>query len=182
MSLIDLNEVSRFYKIDKEQKKYVLKSVSLSFPSKGLISILGKSGSGKSTLLNLIGAIDKPSEGKIYYDNKDISKFKEKKLVAFRSQVVSYIFQHYHLLENQTAIYNVMLPALISGDSYKSAYKKAAELLDSFAIDKELFNKKCADLSGGEKERIAILRAFINKPKVILADEPTPTAGASPRR
>ena len=173
MSLIDLNEVSRFYKIDKEQKKYVLKGVSLSLPSKGLISILGKSGSGKSTLLNLIGGIDKPSEGKIYFDNKDISKFKEKKMVAFRSQVVSYIFQHYHLLENQTAIYNVMLPALISGESYKSAHKKAEELLDSFAINKDLFNKKCADLSGGEKERIAILRAFINKPKVILADEPT---------
>ena len=173
MSLIDLNSVSRFYVIGKEQKKYVLKGVSLSFPSHGFISILGKSGSGKSTLLNLIGGIDKPSEGTVYFDNENISKFKEKKLVLFRSQMVSYIFQHYHLLENQTAIYNVMLPALINGDDNKTAYKKAEELLNSFSINKELFNKRCADLSGGEKERIAILRSLINKPKVILADEPT---------
>ena len=172
MSLIELNNVSRSYTIGKEQK-YVLKGVSLSFPKRGLISILGKSGSGKSTLLNLIGGIDKPSEGTVYFDNRNIAKFKEKQMVAFRSQMVTYIFQHYHLLESQTAIYNVMLPALINGDSNKTAYKKAEALLNSFSINKELFNKKCADLSGGEKERIAILRSFINKPKVILADEPT---------
>ncbi|MBQ6730300.1 MAG: ATP-binding cassette domain-containing protein [Bacilli bacterium] len=173
MSLIELRNVSRFYISGKEQKKYALKAVSLSFPNKGLISILGKSGCGKSTLLNLIGGIDKASEGIIYFDNEDISKFKEKDLMVFRSQIVSYIFQHYHLLEDQTALYNVMLPALINGDDYKTANKKAKDLLNSFSINKELFNKKCADLSGGEKERIAILRSLINKPKVILADEPT---------
>ena len=173
MSLIELRNISRYYKIGKELKKYALKAVSLSFPNKGLISILGKSGCGKSTLLNLIGGIDKASEGTIYFDNEDISKFKEKDLVIFRSQIVSYIFQHYHLLEDQTALYNVMLPALINGDDYKTANKKAVDLLNGFSISKELFNKKCADLSGGEKERIAILRSLINKPKVILADEPT---------
>ena len=172
MSLIDLNTVSKFYLIGKEHK-YVLKNISLSFPTRGLISILGKSGSGKSTLLNLIGGIDKPSEGVVYFDNHNISKFKERDLVTFRSQMVSYIFQHYHLLESQTAIFNVMLPALIGGDDYKTAYEKAKNLLISFSIKEELFNKRCADLSGGEKERIAILRSLINKPKVILADEPT---------
>ena len=131
MSLIELRNVSRFYKIGKEQKKYVLKAVSLSFPSKGLICILGKSGSGKSTLLNLIGGIDKASEGTVYFDNEDISKFKEGKMVIFRSQMVSYIFQHYHLLESQTALYNVMLPALINGDDSKTANKKATDLLNS---------------------------------------------------
>ena len=173
MSLIELQDVGRFYNIGKEQKKYVLKGITMCLPNRGLICILGKSGSGKSTLLNLIGAIDKPSEGKVYFNNEDISKYREKKLTVFRSQVVSYIFQHYHLLENQTALYNVMLPALMSGESYKSTRKKAEALLTGFSISKELFNKKCADLSGGEKERIAILRSFINKPKVILADEPT---------
>ena len=173
MSLIELRNISRYYKIGKELKKYALKAVSLSFPNKGLISILGKSGCGKSTLLNLIGGIDKASEGTVYFDNEDISKFKEKDLVIFRSQMVSYIFQHYHLLEDQTALYNVMLPALINGDDYKTANKKAVDLLNGFSISKELFNKKCADLSGGEKERVAILRSLINKPKVILADEPT---------
>ena len=173
MSLIELNQVSRYYKVGKNEKKYVLRHISLSFPSHGLICILGKSGSGKSTLLNLIGKIDMPSEGKIFFNGEDIAKFKEKKMITFRSQTISYIFQHYHLLENQTAIYNVMLPALISGSSYKEARKKAEELLSSFSINHALFDKRCADLSGGEKERIAILRAFINKPKVILADEPT---------
>ena len=173
MNQIELHNVSRFYRIDKNEEKYVLKDISLSFPSCGLVSILGKSGCGKSTLLNIIGKIDKPSEGKVYFSGEDISKFNEKKTAIFRSQVISYIFQHYHLLENQTAIYNVMIPALIGGDSYKVAYEKATKLLESFSIDKSLYEKRCADLSGGEKERIAILRAFINEPKVILADEPT---------
>lgn len=173
MNQIELRNVSRFYRIDKNEEKYVLKDISLSFPSCGLVSILGKSGCGKSTLLNIIGKIDKPSEGKVYFSGEDISKFNEKKTAIFRSQVISYIFQHYHLLENQTAIYNVMIPALIGGDSYKVAYEKATKLLESFSIDKSLYEKRCADLSGGEKERIAILRAFINEPKVILADEPT---------
>ena len=173
MSLIELHNVSRFYRIGKNEEKYVLSDISISFPSHGLVSILGKSGCGKSTLLNIIGKIDKPSEGTVYFNNQDISKFNEKKTATFRSQVISYIFQHYHLLENQTAIYNVMLPALIGGDGYKEAERKATKLLDSFSIDKSLYYKRCADLSGGEKERIAILRAFINKPQVILADEPT---------
>ena len=121
MSLIELNNVSRFYKIGKNERKYVLKDINLSFPSSGLISILGKSGCGKSTLLNIIGKIDNPSEGKVYFDVQDISKFKERKMTAFRNKEISYIFQHYHLLESQSAIYNVMIPALISGDSYKES-------------------------------------------------------------
>ena len=128
MNQIELHNVSRFYRIDKNEEKYVLKDISLSFSSTGLVSILGKSGCGKSTLLNIIGKIDKPREGKVYFSGEDISKFNEKKTAIFRSQVISYIFQHYHLLENQTAIYNVMIPALIAGDSYKTAYQKATKL------------------------------------------------------
>ena len=173
MSLIELHNISRFYRVGKNEEKYVLRDITLSFSSHGLISILGKSGCGKSTLLNIIGKIDKPSEGKVYFNGEDIAKYNEKKTAAFRSHSISYIFQHYHLLENQTAIYNVMLPSLISGDSYKAAYEKAEKLLKNFAIDKSIYHKRCADLSGGEKERIAILRAFINEPQVILADEPT---------
>ena len=173
MSLIELHNISRFYRVGKNEEKHVLRDITLSFPSHGLISILGKSGCGKSTLLNIIGKIDKPSEGKVYFNGEDIAKYNEKKTAAFRSHSISYIFQHYHLLESQTAIYNVMLPSLISGDSYKAAYEKAEKLLKNFAIDKSIYHKRCADLSGGEKERIAILRAFINKPQVVLADEPT---------
>ena len=172
MALFELNNVSRYYLVDKK-KKYVLKDICLSFPTQGFISILGKSGCGKSTLLNLIGKIDNPSEGTIYFNNENISKYKEKKLSEYHSQAISFIFQHYHLLDNQTALYNVMLPALISGMPYKEAEKEAYKLLESFSINMAIIHKKCKDLSGGERERIAILRSLINKPKVILADEPT---------
>ena len=172
MALFELNNVSRYYLVDKK-KKYVLKDICLSFPTQGFISILGKSGCGKSTLLNLIGKIDNPSEGTIYFNNENISKYKENKLSEYHSQAISFIFQHYHLLDNQTALYNVMLPALISGKHYKEAENDAYKLFESFSINKAIIHKKCKDLSGGERERIAILRSLINKPKVILADEPT---------
>ena len=172
MALYELNKVARYYLVDKK-KKYVLKDISLSLPVHGFVTILGKSGSGKSTLLNMLGKIDAPSEGKIYFNKEDFAKYKEKDLSLFHSQAVSFIFQHYHLLDDQTVLYNVMAPCLICGIPEKKAKEEAIKLLNEFSINKELFNKRCADLSGGEKERIAILRAFINKPKVILADEPT---------
>ena len=172
MALFELNKVSRFYLIDKKQK-YVLKDVTLSLPSHGLVTILGKSGSGKSTLLNLLGKIDTPSEGTIHFNNEDINKYKEMKVSAYHNQCVSFIFQHYHLLDKQTALYNVMLPSLISGKSYQTAKEEAIILMNEFGLDEGLFNKRCIDLSGGERERIAILRSFINKPLVLLADEPT---------
>lgn len=172
MSLFELNKVSRFYNVDKK-KKYVLKDVTLSLPDHGLITILGKSGSGKSTLLNLLGKIDSPSEGTIYFNNENINKYKEKKMSLFHSKCVSFIFQHYHLLDKQTTLFNIMLPALISGKSYQTAKEEATILMNEFGLSESLFKKKCADLSGGERERIAILRSFINKPLVLLADEPT---------
>ena len=172
MPLFELNNIGRFYLVNKKQK-YVLKNISLTFPNTGFVSILGKSGCGKSTLLNIIGKIDKPSEGKIYFNNEDISKYKEKDITKYHSEYISFIFQHYYLLDNQTALYNVMLPALISGVKPKEAENRALALFKSFSINKEIINKKCKDLSGGEKERIAILRSLINKPKAILADEPT---------
>ena len=173
MSLLVIKKVSKFYSINKNEKKYVLKDITLSFPSTGLVSVLGKSGCGKSTLLNLIGKLDNPSEGQIFFNGKDISKYKEKELVIYRKKIVSYIFQHYHLLENQTALYNIMLPALLNGDSFITAKKKVLSLVDNFSIDKSLLDKKCSKLSGGEKERIAIMRCFISNPRLILADEPT---------
>ena len=172
MPLFELNNVSRYYMFDKK-KKYVLKDISLSFPSKGFVSILGKSGCGKSTLLNMIGKIDNPSEGIIYFNNENISKYKEKQITTFHSKAISFIFQHYHLLDDQTALYNVMLPALISGENHKEAEETALELFNDFSINKEIIHKKCKNLSGGERERIAILRALINHPLAILADEPT---------
>lgn len=173
MPLIELSKVSKAYLINKNDKKYVLKDITLSFPETGLISILGKSGCGKSTLLNLIGGLDKSSEGTVYYKGDNIAKYKSKQQVTFRKSEISYIFQHYHLLENQTALYNIMLPCLLNGDSFKVAKAKVLSLINKFSIKEELLDKKCSKLSGGEKERIAIMRAFISKTNVILADEPT---------
>ena len=173
MPLIELCKVSKAYLINKEEKKYVLKGITLSFPETGLISILGRSGCGKSTLLNLIGGLDKASEGTVYFRGGNIAKYKSKQQAAFRKSEVSYIFQHYHLLENQTALYNIMLPCLLNGDSFKTAKEKVLSLINKFSIKEELLDKKCSKLSGGEKERIAIMRAFISKTNVILADEPT---------
>ena len=173
MPLIELCKVSKAYLINKNEKKYVLKDITLSFPETGLISILGKSGCGKSTLLNLIGGLDKSSEGTVYYKGDNIAKYKNKQQVTFRKSEISYIFQHYHLLENQTALYNIMLPCLLNGDSFKVAKEKVLSLINKFSIKEELLDKKCSKLSGGEKERIAIMRAFISKTNVILADEPT---------
>ncbi|HHT66641.1 MAG TPA: ABC transporter ATP-binding protein/permease [Erysipelotrichaceae bacterium] len=173
MSLLELEGVGRFYRTDKEHQKYVLKGVTLSFSQRGLVSIVGKSGCGKTTLLNLIGKIDNPSEGNIFFNGKNLSKYSESELAVYRNKVVSYVFQHYHLLENQTALYNIMLPVLLSGESFKKAKKKVLSLIGDFQIDKEILSRKCSLLSGGEKERIAVLRAFINQPKIILADEPT---------
>lgn len=173
MPLIELSKVSKAYLINKNEKKYVLKDITLSFPETGLISILGKSGCGKSTLLNLIGGLDKSSEGTVYYKGDNIAKYKNKQQVTFRKSEISYIFQHYHLLENQTALYNIMLPCLLNGDSFKVAKEKVLSLINKFSIKEELLDKKCSKLSGGEKERIAIMRAFISRTNVILADEPT---------
>ena len=173
MPLIELSKVSKAYLINKNEKKYVLKDITLSFPETGLISVLGKSGCGKSTLLNLIGGLDKSSEGTVYYKGDNIAKYKNKQQVTFRKSEISYIFQHYHLLENQTALYNIMLPCLLNGDSFKVAKEKVLSLINKFSIKEELLDKKCSKLSGGEKERIAIMRAFISKTNVILADEPT---------
>lgn len=173
MAFIELNSVSKQYPINKNEKVTVLSNVSLSFPKTGLVSVLGKSGSGKSTLLNLIGKLDNPSKGKIYCNGEDIAKYKENQLLSFRKEVVSYIFQHYHLLNNQTGLYNVMLPCLLRGDSFNDAKRKALSMMIDFSMNEELLNKKCSLLSGGERERIAIMRAFINEPQLLLADEPT---------
>lgn len=134
---------------------------------------MGKSGSGKSTLLNIIVLLDKPTEGTIYFGNEDISNWKDKRIKQYRNKEIGIIFQHYNLIENESVIFNIMLPSLISGEKENECKKKAEELLKSISFKKELYEQKVSNLSGGEKERVAILRALMNDPKLILADEPT---------
>ena len=172
MELLLLIDVTKTYKTG-DSERHALRHFSYDFPSKGLIAVIGKSGCGKSTLLNLISLIDKPTNGDIYYDNDNITKWNSKRINLFRSKELGFIFQSYHLIESESAFYNIMLPALIAGESEKKAKDKTNGLLKSINFRKSLYKQKACDLSGGEKERVAILRALINDPRIILADEPT---------
>lgn len=150
----------------------VLKSVNLSFPDVGLVSILGKSGSGKSTLLNMLTGLDSPSSGKVYFINKDINKLKAKEKKSYQNQTIGILFQHFNLFNDLSCVENVMLPSLINGVSKEESKKLATDLFNKYHLEK-LMNQKYGTLSGGEKQRVALLRALINKPRVIIADEPT---------
>ena len=172
MELIQIVGVSKIYKVE-ENDHYALKNFSYGFPSQGLIGVIGKSGSGKSTLLNMISLLDKPTSGDVYFNNSNVNKWPNKKKALFHNKDMGMIFQHYNLIENESVIYNIMLPFLIAGGSEKEGKKKAIALLESINYRKDLYQQTVSNLSGGEKQRVAILRALINNPRFILADEPT---------
>lgn len=172
MELIQAVNISKIYKVD-DKEVYALKDFSFGFPQTGLFGVIGKSGSGKSTFLNMISLLDKPSKGEVYFNNENINKWSAKRKNAFHNKDMGMIFQHYNLVENENVIYNIMLPFLISGGSEKEGKKKAIALLESINYRKDLYQQTVSNLSGGEKQRVAILRALINEPRFILADEPT---------
>lgn len=153
-------------------KLEVLKGINLTISKSEVISITGASGAGKSTLLHLIGTLDKPDSGSIKYDSIDIFAMIDKKLSQFRNKHIGFVFQFHHLLPEFTAIENISMPAYIAGVSKKEAETKALELLKIFGLE-ERAEHKPSELSGGEQQRIAVARALINNPTVILADEPS---------
>lgn len=172
MSFLQINSLTKIYE-DGEGKKAAINNINLSFPSSGLITITGPSGCGKSTLLNCISLIDKPTSGDVYLDGKNITKISKKKVSEFYNQNVGFIFQNYNLIDDQTSLYNVMLPMLISGASFEESKKDATTLFKSIDFDQKLYDKNVKDLSGGEKQRVSICRAVINGPSIVIADEPT---------
>jgi putative ABC transport system ATP-binding protein len=147
--------------------------ISFSIPSSTFAAIIGKSGSGKSTLLALLGALDKPTTGTITVDDVDITKLSDRRLTAYRRDVIGFVFQHYNLVPNLNAIENVMLPMEFAGIPYVKRRNRAIELLEQVDLSREKQKRKPTRLSGGEQQRVAIARALANKPKLILADEPT---------
>ena len=150
----------------------VLKGISAEINDGEIVSIVGPSGAGKSTLLQIVGTLDKPDSGRIIYNGVDVSLMSEKKLSAFRNGNIGFVFQFHQLLPEFTAMENVAIPALIKGDNSSQANKRAAELLDFLGLSGRLDHKP-SQLSGGEKQRVAVARALMNKPAVIFADEPS---------
>jgi lipoprotein-releasing system ATP-binding protein len=150
----------------------VLKGIDLEIKDHEVISIVGASGAGKTTLLQIIGTLDRPDDGKIYYNGSDISRFKGKSLASFRNNNIGFVFQFHQLLPEFTALENVCIPAYIAGKSKSEAEKKASELLGFLNLSDRLDHKP-SELSGGEQQRVAVARALVNNPSIILADEPS---------
>lgn len=150
----------------------VLKGINLTIEKNEIISILGASGAGKTTLLHIMGTLDKPDSGQILYDGTDVFSLGERKLNTFRNKHIGFVFQFHHLLPEFTAIENVCIPAYIGGMNKTEAADKAEKLLTTLGLRDRMSHKPSA-LSGGEQQRVAVARALINDPDVILADEPS---------
>jgi len=157
-------------------KKYsnltVVNGVSLHVTKGEIVSIVGPSGAGKSTLLHLLGALDKPDSGNVTIDGVDIFKLPGKKQAQFRNKHIGFVFQFHHLLPEFSAVENVAVPLWISGEGKKEALQLAGQMLHTVGLGNRLENKP-SELSGGEQQRVAIARALINKPSIVMADEPT---------
>ena len=158
------------------QKKYgqlqVLKGVDIDIKKGEIVSIVGSSGAGKSTLLHILGTLDTAGVGEIILNNQRIDKLSGKKLAAFRNKEIGFVFQFHHLLPEFTALENVCIPGWIAGGKKKEILAKAEELLKTLGLSNRLENKP-QQLSGGEQQRVAVARALINNPSIVMADEPT---------
>ncbi len=150
----------------------VLKGINLLIEKGEIVSIVGPSGAGKTTLLQIMGTLSHPDSGSVFIDNIDVTRLSQKKLADFRNQHIGFVFQFHQLLPEFTALENIMIPAYIAGTSQREAKQRALNLLDFMGLS-ERANHKPNELSGGEKQRVAVARALINQPAVILADEPS---------
>ncbi len=150
----------------------VLKGIDLTINQGEIVSIVGPSGAGKTTLLQIIGTLDRADSGRVLFDGVDVSLYNEKQLSAFRNEHIGFVFQFHQLLPEFSAVENVMMPALTKGDSIADSRRRAMEILDFLGLTDRASHKP-SELSGGEKQRVAVARALVNRPQVILADEPS---------
>lgn len=170
--ILSAHNLNKSYQTNKKNKLDVLKNISVDIEENKISVIVGTSGAGKSTLLHLLGGLDRPDEGKVYYEQKNIIEFNNDKLAKFRNENMGFVFQFHHLLPEFTAIENVAIPQMINGKNLKSALKDSKKLLEVVGLTQREDHKP-AELSGGEQQRVAVARALANNPKIIFADEPT---------
>lgn len=173
MVLLDVKNVRKVYttRFGGNQVE-ALKDVNFSVEQSEYVAIMGESGSGKSTLLNILAALDKPTEGKVFLKEKDLSKVKEKEMAAFRRNNLGFVFQDFNLLDTFSLKDNIFLPLVLSGTSHKEMERRLLPLADKLGI-KNLLEKYPYEVSGGQKQRAAVARAVITQPQLLLADEPT---------
>lgn len=170
--IIKLHNIKKRFFIGKPNELEILHGIDLKVKRGEFVAIVGESGSGKSTLMNIIGALDKPTEGEYFLDGVDICRAKDKQLSEIRNKHIGFVFQTYNLVARSTAISNVELPMLYAGMAKHKRNERAEELLHIVGMEDRM-NHKSDELSGGQKQRVAIARAIANEPSIILADEPT---------
>ncbi len=169
--LINMKDVAKIYKLGTVEVP-ALRDVNLNIETNEYVAIMGPSGSGKSTLMNILGCLDTPSNGTYYFSGKDVSNLSDNQLSEIRNKKIGFVFQTFNLLPRATALYNVELPLIYSGISSSKRKKLARDSLEQVGLGDRMGHKP-NELSGGQKQRVAIARALINKPTLILADEPT---------
>jgi len=170
--MLELKNVTKKFTTG-EDDVIAVNDISFKIPQGQFASIIGRSGSGKSTLLSLLGALDKPTSGHIVVGDKDVTKLSDHALIAYRCKTIGFVFQSYNLVPNLSALENVMLPMEFGGIKKHERKARAEKLLEQVGITGGKIGRRPGRLSGGEQQRVAIARALANKPKLILADEPT---------
>ncbi len=170
--VVDLRGIIKRFYIGMPNELQILNGMDIRIREGEFVAIVGESGSGKSTLMNIIGALDRPTEGTYYFNGEDISKFSDKKLSLVRNKEIGFVFQNFNLIPRTSALKNVELPMMYAGKGRKERTKRAKELLETVGMA-ERSDHNPNELSGGQKQRVAIARAMANDPSIILADEPT---------
>ena len=169
--IIEASQVCKSYYLGKDELK-VLKGIDLSINEGEIIAIIGASGAGKSTLLHILGTLDRPTSGNVTYDGVDIFKLNDEKIARFRNLQIGFVFQFHHLLPEFTALENTAMPGMIAGKRLSQMKETARKLLTEVGLAERVEHRP-AELSGGEQQRVAVARALVNNPKVVLADEPS---------
>jgi len=171
-TILRTRDLHKYYQTGKSSQLHVLKGIDLEVAEQEIISIVGPSGVGKSTLLHIIGVLDRPSQGTVEIDGRDVFSLDDVHLADFRNKMIGFVFQFHHLLPEFTALENVMMPGMIARQNGRELKERSLALLEEVGL-RDRANHRPNELSGGEQQRVAVARALINHPRLVLADEPT---------